>query len=140
MWVVQRIVVEDHRITIEHVVPSGPIRLQPEHHAPAGPSCTAWSATAWSASSSLTKYRTTSWPCSSNGMPIKGWLSWTSKLGNGCCFRSAIFLAHPLSFKTQGENRAPFPHYTTCQEDMQKIRYLPAHRGHRIPIVQRKMR
>jgi site-specific DNA recombinase len=30
--VVQRIVVEDHRITIEHVVPSGPIRLQPEHH------------------------------------------------------------------------------------------------------------
>ena len=37
MWVVQRIVVEDHRITIEHVVPSGPIRLQPEHHAPAGP-------------------------------------------------------------------------------------------------------
>jgi site-specific DNA recombinase len=35
--VVQRIVVEDHRITIEHVVPSGPIRLQPEHHAPAGP-------------------------------------------------------------------------------------------------------
>src|SRR5215470_2707604 len=35
--VVQRIVVEDHRITIEHVVPSGPIRWQPEHHAPAGP-------------------------------------------------------------------------------------------------------
>jgi hypothetical protein len=34
---VQRIVVEDHRITIEHVVPSGPIRLQPEHHAHAGP-------------------------------------------------------------------------------------------------------
>ena len=31
--VVQRIVVEDHRITIEHVVPSGPIRLQPEHPA-----------------------------------------------------------------------------------------------------------
>jgi hypothetical protein len=30
--IVQRIVVEDHRITIEHVVPSGPIRLQPEHH------------------------------------------------------------------------------------------------------------
>jgi site-specific DNA recombinase len=30
--VVQRIVVEDHRITIEHVVPSGPIRLQPERH------------------------------------------------------------------------------------------------------------
>src|SRR5215831_10454448 len=30
--VVQRIVVEDHRITIEHVVPSGPLRLQPEHH------------------------------------------------------------------------------------------------------------
>jgi hypothetical protein len=38
--IVQRIVVEDHRITIEHVVPSGPIRLQPEHHAPAGPKCT----------------------------------------------------------------------------------------------------
>jgi hypothetical protein len=35
--VVQRIVVEDHRMTIEHVVPSGPLRLQPEHHAPAGP-------------------------------------------------------------------------------------------------------
>jgi site-specific DNA recombinase len=35
--IVQRIVVEDHRITIAHVVPSGPIRLQPEHHAPAGP-------------------------------------------------------------------------------------------------------
>ena len=28
--VVQRIVVEDHRLIIEHVVPSGPIRLQPE--------------------------------------------------------------------------------------------------------------
>jgi site-specific DNA recombinase len=36
--VVQRIVVEDHRIIIEHVVPSGLIRLQPERHAPAGPS------------------------------------------------------------------------------------------------------
>ena len=36
--VVQRIVVEDHRVIIEHVVPSGPIRLQPERHAPAGPS------------------------------------------------------------------------------------------------------
>jgi site-specific DNA recombinase len=35
--VIQRIVVEDHRIIIEHVVPSGPIRLQPERHAPAGP-------------------------------------------------------------------------------------------------------
>ena len=35
--VVQRIVVEDHRITIEHVVPSGPLRLQPEYHTPAGP-------------------------------------------------------------------------------------------------------
>jgi hypothetical protein len=32
--VVQRIVVEDHRITIAHIVPSGPLRLQPEHHAP----------------------------------------------------------------------------------------------------------
>jgi hypothetical protein len=30
--VVQRMVVEDHRIIIEHVVPSGPIRLQPERH------------------------------------------------------------------------------------------------------------
>jgi hypothetical protein len=29
---VQRIVVEDYRIVIEHVVPSGPIRLQPERH------------------------------------------------------------------------------------------------------------
>ena len=35
--VVQRIVVEDHRIVIEHIVPSGPIRLQPERYAPAGP-------------------------------------------------------------------------------------------------------
>ena len=38
--VVQRIVVEDHRLIIEHVVPSGPIRLQTERHAPASP---AWS-------------------------------------------------------------------------------------------------
>jgi hypothetical protein len=30
--IVQRIVVEDHRIIIEHVVPSGPLRLQTEHH------------------------------------------------------------------------------------------------------------
>jgi site-specific DNA recombinase len=37
--VLQRIVVEDHRLIIEHVVPSGPIRLQPERHAPAGPLC-----------------------------------------------------------------------------------------------------
>jgi site-specific DNA recombinase len=35
--VVQRIMVEDHHITIAHVVPSGPIRLQPEHHAAGGP-------------------------------------------------------------------------------------------------------
>jgi len=35
--VVQRIMVEDHHITIEHVVPSGPIRLQPEYHAAGGP-------------------------------------------------------------------------------------------------------
>jgi hypothetical protein len=34
--VVQRIVVEDHHSIIAHVVPSGPIRLQPERHAPAG--------------------------------------------------------------------------------------------------------
>src|SRR5262245_63468139 len=34
--IVQRIVVEDHRITIEHVVPSGPIRLQPEHQSRRG--------------------------------------------------------------------------------------------------------
>jgi hypothetical protein len=32
--VVQRIVVEDHRLIIEHVVPSGPIRLQTERHPP----------------------------------------------------------------------------------------------------------
>src|SRR5438045_2067656 len=31
-------------------------------------------------------------------MPINGWLSWTSKLGNGCRFRSVIFLSHLLSF------------------------------------------
>jgi site-specific DNA recombinase len=36
--VMDRIVVEDSRVLIEHVVPTGPIRLQPEHHAPAGPS------------------------------------------------------------------------------------------------------
>ena len=35
--VMQRIVVEDHRITIEHVVPSGPIRLQPERHTTGNP-------------------------------------------------------------------------------------------------------
>jgi site-specific DNA recombinase len=35
--VLQRIVVEDHRLIIEHVVPSGPIQLQPERHSPAGP-------------------------------------------------------------------------------------------------------
>jgi hypothetical protein len=35
---VQRIVVEDHRIIIAHVVPSGAMRLQPERHAHAGPS------------------------------------------------------------------------------------------------------
>src|SRR5262249_12241763 len=46
-------------------------------------------------------------------MPINGWLSWTSKLGSGCRFRFAIFLSHPLSCQTLGENRAPFPHYTT---------------------------
>jgi site-specific DNA recombinase len=32
--VVDRIVVEDKRIVIEHVVPTGPVRLQPEHHRP----------------------------------------------------------------------------------------------------------
>ena len=35
--VVNRIVVEDNRMIIEHVVPTGPVRLQTEHHAPAGP-------------------------------------------------------------------------------------------------------
>jgi site-specific DNA recombinase len=44
--VVQRIMVEDHRITIEHVVPSGPIRLQPEHHAAGGPGSLSLSANA----------------------------------------------------------------------------------------------
>jgi hypothetical protein len=34
-------VVEDHRIIIEHVVPSGLIRLQPERSAPAGPEASA---------------------------------------------------------------------------------------------------
>jgi hypothetical protein len=53
-------------------------------------------------------------------MPIKGWLSWTSKLGNGCRFRSAIFLSHLLSFETLEKNRAPFPHYIMCQENVQK--------------------
>jgi site-specific DNA recombinase len=36
-WVVQRIVVEDHRIIIEHVVPSGLLRLQPEYPVAANP-------------------------------------------------------------------------------------------------------
>jgi hypothetical protein len=45
----QRIVVEDHRIILEHVVPSGPIRLQPERHTPAGPSSNPVSRTPWSA-------------------------------------------------------------------------------------------
>ena len=36
--VLQRIVVEDHCLIVEHVVPSGPILLQPERHAPAAPS------------------------------------------------------------------------------------------------------
>jgi hypothetical protein len=35
--VVDRIVVEDERVVIEHVVPTGPVRLQPEHHAPGTP-------------------------------------------------------------------------------------------------------
>jgi site-specific DNA recombinase len=35
--VVDRIVVEDKRVVIEHVVPTGPVRLQPEHLAPGGP-------------------------------------------------------------------------------------------------------
>jgi len=30
--VVSRIVVEDSRVIIEHVVPTGPVRLQTEHH------------------------------------------------------------------------------------------------------------
>jgi site-specific DNA recombinase len=30
--VVNRIVVEDSRVIIEHIVPTGPVRLQPEHH------------------------------------------------------------------------------------------------------------
>jgi site-specific DNA recombinase len=32
--VVNRIVVEDDRVRLEHVVPTGPVRLQPEHQAP----------------------------------------------------------------------------------------------------------
>jgi hypothetical protein len=35
--VVDRIVVEDKRVVIEHVVPTGPVRLQPEHLAPGRP-------------------------------------------------------------------------------------------------------
>ena len=37
--VVDRIVVEDSRVVIEHVVPTGPVRLQPEHLAAANPIC-----------------------------------------------------------------------------------------------------
>jgi site-specific DNA recombinase len=33
--VVDRMVVEDSRVIIEHVVPTGPVRLQPEHPLPA---------------------------------------------------------------------------------------------------------
>jgi site-specific DNA recombinase len=32
-FVVNRIVVEDSRVIIEPIVPTGPVRLQPEHHA-----------------------------------------------------------------------------------------------------------
>jgi len=32
--VVNRVVVEDSRVIIEHVVPTGPVRLQPEHQSP----------------------------------------------------------------------------------------------------------
>jgi site-specific DNA recombinase len=35
--VVNRIVVEDSQVIVEHVVPTGPVRLQPEHLAPATP-------------------------------------------------------------------------------------------------------
>jgi site-specific DNA recombinase len=35
--VVNRIVVEDSRVIIEHVIPTGPVRLQPEHPAPGTP-------------------------------------------------------------------------------------------------------
>jgi hypothetical protein len=35
--VVDRIVVEDSRVIIEHVIPTGPVRLQTEHHTPGGP-------------------------------------------------------------------------------------------------------
>ena len=35
--VVNRIVVEDNRVLIEHVVPTGPVRLQTEHPAAANP-------------------------------------------------------------------------------------------------------
>jgi hypothetical protein len=37
--VVDRIVVEDSRVIIEHVVPTGPVRLQTEHPAAANPAC-----------------------------------------------------------------------------------------------------
>ena len=33
-FVVNRMVVEDSRVIIEHVVPTGPVRLQPEHQPP----------------------------------------------------------------------------------------------------------
>jgi hypothetical protein len=36
--VVNRIVVEDHQVIIEHVVPTGPVRLQTEQPAAANPS------------------------------------------------------------------------------------------------------
>jgi hypothetical protein len=32
--VVNRVVVEDRRVIIEHVVPTGPVRWQPEHQPP----------------------------------------------------------------------------------------------------------
>lgn len=47
--VVQRIVVEGHRLIIEHVVPSGPIRLQPERHMQKYPFSYSWCSFPWAA-------------------------------------------------------------------------------------------
>jgi len=33
-WVGNRMVVEDNRVRLEHLVPTGPVRLQPEHQSP----------------------------------------------------------------------------------------------------------
>src|SRR5437870_10745182 len=62
-------------------------------------------------------------------MPINGWLPWTSKLGSGCRFRSAIFLAHPLSFGTLRLASSGFPALYHSEEIQLSLSRL----NHRLP-------